>query len=29
MLAGVFNGAVRRLIEGGRQVPVSSTRRNG
>ena len=28
-LAGVFNGAVRRLTEGGRPTPVSSTRRNG
>jgi branched-chain amino acid transport system permease protein len=28
-LSSLFNGAVRRLIEGGRQVPVSSTRRNG
>jgi branched-chain amino acid transport system permease protein len=29
MLAGVFNGAVRRLTEGGRPMPASPTRRQG
>jgi ABC-type branched-subunit amino acid transport system permease subunit len=29
LVTGVFNASVRRLIEGGRQTPVSSTRRNG